>query len=526
MAMTRNLTEEGEFPMSITKLLGGVAVAALLAGAAQAQVDITRAVGTDANLPLRVTGAASADTDAFTAAEFQPAAASQLSGVTVIDTTFGAVAPFAGAPVDARVRLTVTLTNATWTSAAGGSNDGGAGACAFQTAPVGGGGVGNNTLEFLSVAAAGINGCTGAGPTFTFADIRRVDSAQPITINFEYRQVGADGSAVASPIVRSDSVMLAGPAAAWGTGAAAGHSFGAGAELLATGAGILSAGSLGTVSTSFRTQADAAAEGDPAAPRDIRVGATGGATIAAADLFQAAGNNIVITFPEGAGRVNGVSIAGVAGPCTGPVDDAFTCPLSPVELVGLADSAINFTVAAAETVTPEQTVTAVLNTNNQTGYVAAGFSGNLAPIKHDDGLRVAALTLPANTAWTGFGAGATESQYRISGMTAAQAASIQEIRVSVVGGNNVASTGATPIVLTNTDDLETGFILRGQTVVFNSKGLAAAAGTGNGNANISAINLQFEETGMGGVALPGGIRLDRQLVNRNPGALVAVPANN
>jgi len=511
--------------MTMKKLLTGVALATLLSGAALAQVDITRAAATDDNLPLRITGAGSNGTVAFSASEFQPAAAAQLTGTVVIGTTFGAVAPFNGAPVDARVRLTVTLTNATWTSAGGGTNDGGLGACAFQTAPVGGGGVGNNSLEFLSVAAAGINACTGVGPTFTFANIRRVNSGQPITVNFEYRQVGADGSAVAAPIVRTDSVLLADTAAAWGTGAAAGHSFTAGGELLATGAGILAAGNLGTVSTSFRTTAPATA---PAAdPRDIRVGATGGAVIAAASLFQATNNNIVITFPNGVGRVNGVAIAGTAGPCTGPVANAFTCPLTPAEVTGLNGNVISYMVAAGAIATPEQTVTATLNTNPQTGYVAGGFTGNLATIKHDDGLRVAGIAVPEGD-WVGFGSTPTESQFRISGLTATQAASIQQIRVTVEGGNNVSSTApATPLVLTNTGDLNTGFAVRGSTVVFNSKGLGAAAGlVGNGNANITAVNLQFTEAGMGGVALPVTAQLDRQIVNRTPGTLVAVPGNN
>lgn len=500
--------------MTITKLLAGAAVAALLAGAAQAQVANTTDATSAANLP-----ASGID---FVASEFQPAAAvDQLAGSLVIDSTFGAAAPFSTIPVDGRARLSIDLTNATFTSASGATFTavGAAAACAFESAAVTGGGVGSTSVGFISSAGVSINGCVGVIGEFTMP-VARTDSSLPMNVEFTYTQVNADGSAVASPVTAADDTDYADIEGSWDstTPAVPGdHGFAAGTELTATSAGILSAGTLGTISTDFRVAGTGA----------LDIFADDGSVIAGTDLFGA-GSEILITFPGGVGDIDAVAISGAtAAPvCTGPVADVFTCTVSALQLAAMDGSApdgtISYTVTGGGTppVTPEQTPTAELVTDNAADYVAAGFTGDLAEIKHDNGLDTASVT--GTFAWVRFGAGGTESNFRISVGAAgvpdsAAAAGITEVRVTVADGNGV--TGDEITLLPGTAD--TGFQIKGSTIVFNSRALGAVSGE-TGNANITGIDLQFDET----VAATGdviGATIDRQLVNRSPASFVATP---
>lgn len=532
--------------MTITKLLGGVAVAALIGTSAQAQVAISRAAGTDNNLPRRV--AASADTVAFSAAEFQPATAvTQLTGKAVVETTFGAAAPFASAGVTDRVRLTVTLTNAAWTTASGGTlvnptGDGAGGTptnatnfanCTFEASPVAGGGVGNTTVTFLSTAGAKINECKGATPTFTFDSIRRSSNNAAVGVSFSFAQVDSAGNNPGTTIAKA--LTLADTASAWGA-VPADHKFTADTTAGPTSstAGILTADTvLGTVKTSFRTTASAGDPGPTLVP--IRIGAVAGTTIGPADLF--ASGKLLIDFPQGAAGISKATFERAGGPtdCTGPVTTTapaqqITCTLTAADLGTEFTTARAITIVKAATAvaTPEQTPTATLEVTTQTGYVATGFGPTpLRALTNDDG-RIQSSNLIDGAAskgkWTAFGSGGTESQFRISGLTAAQAANVEAIRVVVAaGGNGVAVAPATPgyYTLTNTGDVATGFVVRGGTLVFNSKGLGAAAGMGatTGNADITSVVLRYV-----GASVPA-VTIDRQLANRNPTSIVAVPAN-
>lgn len=522
--------------MNARKLLGGVALAALFSGAAHAQIALTvdtALAATDGNLPVRGTAVNGADTTGFVAAEFQPSkAADQLSGKLVINTTFGpdAATPFSKAPVDARVRLEVTLTNATFTSAAAGvnANSNPANApCDFINAAVADGGVGSSKVTFLSNSAASVSTCKGAGPTFTFANIVRTANGANVGATFTYTQVDASGNAVANPITISKSVTLAQPSASWAT-VGDKHKLTAGKEILASSKGVITAGAaaLGEIQVSFVDVADASTD-KSSENKPIGVGATGGANVTTALLFKDT-SNLVLTLPQGAAGLTAFTI-GALPACGAPVTttapaQTVTCTLTAANLQTLTTKTAISATADGKLVTPQQTVTAVLTTATQDNYVAAGFSGNLAEIKHDDGLRTAAIGSPFN--WVAFGASSTESQFRISGMTQAQTDSIQQIRIAVAqGGNGVAvPTSPAYYTLTSTGDPATGFAIRGRTITFNSKALGIAAGS-SGNADISAITLQFGETGMGGTALPGTAKINRQIANRSPSTIVAVQAN-
>jgi hypothetical protein len=513
--------------MTINKLLAGAAVAALLAGAAQAQV-VNTDTGSDPTLPA--SGAA------FIASEFQPAAAiDQLAGDLVITSNFGAVAPFATIPVDGRARLTISLTNATFTTATAASFTANSGlACAFESAAVTGGGVGSTSVGFISTAAAGISTCTsatgesGAGAAdggiigeFTIPVIRTANGS-PVSVTFTYTQVNADGSAVASPVTTTETMRYADLAGSWDStvpAVATDHAFAAGAERLATNAGILAGGALGTISVDFRNQAS------NSVPALVNIAADTGVQVAPADLLTD-NNEILITFPNGVGDVNAVAVAG-AGACTGPVANVFTCAASAAQLTGLSGAAITYTVAGGATppVTPEQTVTAELVVDPQADYVLAGFTGDLADIKHDNGLRTAVVDATAgggNFAWVRFGSGGTESNFRVSLPTSADAAGITEVRVAANAGNGV--TGGTTTLLPGT--AETGFKASGSTITFNSRALGAASGE-TGNADITSVTFQYDESILGAPGV-GDLKIedasiDRQLVNRTPGSFVATP---
>lgn len=516
--------------MTINKLLTGAAVAALLSSGALAQtVANTVDAGSSASFP--------ADGVAFVASEFQPAAAvDQLAGSIIILSRFdGAASPFSTIPVNGRASLSISLTNATFTSASGatfGGNDGGN--CTFEPAAVSGGGVGNSTVGFISTAANSISLCNntvnndvgnaaGAIGLFTIP-VQRTASNAPVNVTLTYTQVNSDGSAVANPVTVQETLAFANLASAWdASGVANDHQFTAGTELLATSAGILAAGTLGTVQVDFR---DATA-----APLDIR--AHGGGKILVGDLFAAAGE-IAITFPAGVGDVDGVSIAGIATPaCAGPVADVFTCDIVAADIAVL-DSAprnITYTVGGVTPpATPEQTPTAVFTSDPATNYVAAGFSGALAPITHDDGLREDTVGVTVGGAdtydWVRVGSGGTESNFRIQMASAADAAGVTQVRAVLAAGNGVDAQTVTIPVGT---DADTEARIQGSTITFNSRSLGAnATGTG-GNANLTAIQLQYEESVLGaGGGGAGTLKVEaatsqRQLVNRSPGSFVATP---
>ena len=481
--------------MTINKLLAGAAVAALLAGAAQAQVTNSNGGATSAQLPLSGVG--------YVVSEFQPAAAGdQLAGNIVVDSAFGAAAsPFATIPVNGRATLTISLTNATFTTAVGATVAGtaaGGDPCEFETAPIAGGGVGASSVTFISSANnPGISNCSNTAiGTFTIP-VLRTSSSAAVDVAMTYTQVNAGD-----------------------------HQFTAGGELLASNAGILSAGTLGTVQVDFRTTgAGGFPIGNP----------TNGVLIDEPDLFDNVTGTIDITFPNGVGDVNAVAIAGLAGACTGPVADVFSCPVTDADIATFDAGPVNITFGVlggpTPPVTPEQTPSAVFTTDPDANYVAAGFSGNLAPIAHDDGLRedtVQSGTLAADTYdWVRIGAGGTESNFRIQMASAADAAGISQVRVTIAAGNGL---DAQTITIPVGADADTDARIQGSTVTFNSRSMGAHA-TGSGNANITGIQLQFAEAVLGAGGGAGNAGSDkviaatsqRQLVNRSPGSFVATP---
>lgn len=468
------------------------------------------------------------DSVAVIASEFQPAAAvDQLAGTLTIQSRFdGATSPFSSIPVNGRATLGISLTNATFTTASGATftgNDGGD--CSFEPAAVTGGGVGGTSVGFISTSADSISLCTNAvgesGPgaadggvigIFSIPIVRTANGS-PIGVTFTYTQVNNDGSAVANPVTVTETLDFAELASAWdASGVAGDHQFTAGVDLVATSAGILSAGTLGTVQVDFRNAT--------AAPLDIRSDA--GTQVVVGDLFGAAGE-IAITFPGGVGDIDGVSIAGIATPaCAGPVADVFTCDIVAADITALGTArAITYTVGGVTPpVTPEQIPTAVFTTDPATDYVAAGFNGNLAEITHDDGLGEDEVRSGGGASdtyeWVRIGSGGTESNFRVQMASDADAAAVTQVRATVAAGNGV---GAQTIIIPVGTDANSEAVIRGATVTFNSRSLGANA-TGSGNADITTLELQYDDTVIG-TAEVNAATSARQLVSRSPGSFVA-----
>ncbi len=528
--------------MMTRKLFGGVALAALFAGAAQAQLLLTDD-GSAAVYPQRDATDAATNTEGFIHSEFQPsAAANQLKGDLLIGTNFGDVPPFELAPVDARARLVVELTNATFGTPAAGTNVNSAppnAPCDFINAAVAGGGSGSSSVTFLSNPSAGINGCTGEGPVFEFRDVTRTANGAPVAIKFTYTQVDASGNNVANPVSFNQTLTFADVKPSWGT-VAADHKITAGTTIVVPPNGKFGAAgaqTLGTAKVSFVTTANAAPAGQPAQTKTIfdRTGTIGTLDISD-DLVAATGSKLVLTFPQGTSgfdQTAGQFTVSTGGTCGAPVTttapaQTVTCTLTGIQVEALTGGAIiSGTKVTDKTVSP-QIVTAALTVASATDIgTLSGPSGDLVVIDIDDGRDEVPLVDSAYK-WVAFGSGGTESQFRVSGMTQAQTDAITAIRVMVPkGGNGVSAPALGYFTLTNTGDVNTGFRKLGQTITFNSKGLGAAAGLAagvTGNADIASIELQYNESVFPGTdPVEQGAIIRRQIANRNPTSIVAVP---
>ena len=156
-------------------------------------------------------------------------------------------------------------------------------------------------------------------------------------------------------------------------------------------------------------------------------------------------------------------------------------------------------------------------TSNANYSAPSGPSGSLAAIEWDDGLGEVPVASGGTTDWVRFGTGGTESNFRIQMKSAAAAAAVTQVRVTVgEEGNGIAAD--TYILPAGTVD--TGFVVNGATVTFNSRALGVAAGGASGNANITGISLQGTDADIA-LTLLASADVDRQMVNRSPSSYVA-----
>ena len=467
--------------MTINKFLGGVALAALLAGAAQAQ---TTSID------------ATSDFDAQTIASEIGAT---LSGDVVLDFALDGV--FAAMGAGGAVQVDFTLTNATfsstvptgaWTAATDPNCDFGA--------PTLGGGAGGSTVRFENTAQ--LNLCTtpvDADDGTITLPISVTTNGSPVSINVAFTPTADAGSYTGS----DEDIDLADFAQAFTFSIDAGA---AGSGLFdATGDDLTGSGTIGTLSLA-------------AFPAGIEIDAAGTALATAQQV--AASGSLVLTFPGGETGIDeaNVDLGGVA--CS-QAANVFTCAVTGVQLDAIDNGAPGLDITIDDdgdplTVITVQTPTVVYTTTGSGSNTVSGATGNTAELEIDDGLDVNSLAA-ANFAWVRFGTGGTESNFRAQFASDAEAAAVNEVRVTTAAGNGVSAQTVT--LLPDTADL--GFQVLGSTVVFNSRALGAASGE-TGNADITDVEVQHDEIALAALDA-NAAPIHRQLVNRSPGSYVATP---
>jgi len=242
----------------------------------------------------------------------------------------------------------------------------------------------------------------------------------------------------------------------------------------------------------------------------------GVAGIAVGDAVASA--ELEIDFPGGDDGIATVSVdAGGAVACTedaGAAVTTWSCALTPAQLAALdADGDVTFTSDNTDPIA-QQTPTASLSVTSNANYAApSGPSGSLADIEWDDGLAETAVAFGGAREWVRFGTGGTESNFRIQLASDAAAAAVTQVQVTTAAGNGIAA----GTHLLNAGTADTGFQAQGSTITFNSRALGAVAGA-TGNADITGVDLQTADADAGLVA---GADMNRQLVNRSPSSFVA-----
>lgn len=375
--------------MKLVQLLSGAAVAALLAGAAQAQTysDTAGVAGTDFVA------------DGEQASEYDGA----LAGNVIITFASGGDDLFAGVGAGEDVAFDVTLTNAVFSTAvAAGAWDTDAnadGTCEFGNVARGGG-AGQAFIGWDS-QEANLNLCDNIDFDANIADltlpIERVDADLPVSINLSFSPVGNANFTEDSgdtTLVTYDAAYT--PAATAGTEADNLLSI----DGTATAGGF--SGSLGTVSLGFAAGALREA-----------------AFAAAAAGFGADQVDVVVTFDDLTGvagvDVNSAACVLDAGTNTATCDD--------VTLADIDDAAVDIDwthdgvgPVAEQTPTVSVTVTSLAN------YALPGLAATaLAPITYDDGLENIVANdrngAQADFPWVSLRAsGGTASAFRMTGL--------------------------------------------------------------------------------------------------------------
>lgn len=231
--------------------------------------------------------------------------------------------------------------------------------------------------------------------------------------------------------------------------------------------------------------------------------------------------DIIITFPEGAEGIGGVTLDGDA--CTqgtAPNDNVFTCDGVAGGDVDGFDGSANGVIEItddgdSDTFITVQTPTVAIEFTAQTDYdlddVAAT---DVAPLELDDGLGEETITGSAFP-WTRIGAGGTESRFRVALGAADDASDITEVRVTCGASNSGGPFGDAGVITLlpspGNSDPDQGFRTSGNVLSFTSAGLGAAGG-GSGNCDITGVELQYDEDELTGADITGA-DIQRLLLN-------------
>lgn len=472
--------------MTTTKLLSGVALAALLSGAALAQDNFTAATG-----DLR--------TDRDFASEYDGDI-----GAEAIFTHDSDHADYDALGATAVVDITITATGGLVLGEIADDADfGDAGAPACTMTVQSGGGIGSTSVTYRS--------------TGTFRDCAG-DNTFSLQMNRLAANAGQDSGATVAVtcnsdcgtfVSESDSFTLIDETSAFPPASRV-VTAGGTVTIDVDGIGPVGPHALGNVSYEFNNVGGTIfTDGNGTTPAGV-------AAIVVGDAV--ASGSLVIDFPGGDDGIATVTVDAAGAACAedaGAAVTTWTCPLTSAQVAALAPGGnVAFTSDNVAAIA-QQTPTAALTVTSNAGYSApAGPSGPLAPVEWNDGLGETPVASGGATDWVRFGTGGTESNFRIQMATAAGAAAVTQVQVTVgEEGNGIPA--ATYNLLPGTVD--TGFVANGATVTFNSRALGAVAGV-TGNANITGINLQALDANAG---LMAGADVDRQLVNRSPSSYVA-----
>lgn len=467
--------------MTINKLLTGAAVAALLAGAAQAQTVVNPAGG---------------------AGEFDGQTIASEVGGTLdgnVRLNFGLDGVFAAMGAGGVVQVDFTLTNATfdgivpagaWTAAADAD-------CNFG-APILGGGAGSTTVRFENTAQ--INECDTAlgaagDPDTGFVNLPIVvtNNGDPVSINVSFTPT-ADAGVYAGTDVDID---LADFAQAFTYTIAAGAA--SSGLFNATGEALTGSGDIGTFS---QAAWPAGIESD-----------VGVALVNATDI--ATSGSLVVTFPSGADGLDPLQVDLAAVACTqgaAPADNEFTCAVAVNDYDnGAPAGTIDIIHDAGAGSVVAQTPTAAFTVTANAGNTVSGATGDLAEIELDNGLDTTTL---GTFEWVKFGDGGTESNFRIQFADEDEANAVQQIIVTVALDGNGVLAGTYNVPMGT--DASTEGRAQGSTVTFNSRALGATGASGNADISVA---VEYTDTEVG---IPGST-IQRQLVNRTPASFVATP---
>ena len=487
--------------MKLVQLLTGTAAAALLAGASFAQ-EPTVATGNAAGaaphfegqkLPSELDAVALSGDLIINFADFvddngTPANVADDSSV------------FAGLGAGGNIEVTVTLSNATFSSTVPATawTDPTDADCAM-TAPTLGGGAGGNSVTFEGDAATSFNNCNGndqgapanasnANDGFLTLPIEVTNFGQPVTATVTFAGDGVDddqytGSVTQLSLLTFDSALGAFTATPGAVGAGLFDQ---------NGDDLSGSGIIGVVA-------------GPAAPVGFDVDLEGTALANIGDIADT--GELTITFPSGATGIDAANVDLNATACAqqvAPNDNQFVCSLNNAAIIALEGGSSNITIdddADANTSITAQTPSVALSLTAAAGFSATGGefgATNIRNLDLDDGVTTysvyangagtaaAPLANPAPFGWTSLrAAGGTKSAFRISGLEA------QPTEIAVVVDEVYARTGATApasarAVIANADVQEDPLNAGEYIATFTSEDLATALGTDGGiNADVS-----------------------------------------
>jgi hypothetical protein len=472
--------------MTIKKLLTGVALTALAAGAAHAQT-VTLGAGQIDNQSV---------VDSYTGT---------IAGTLILPIAFSNdLTTFGAAPNE--LEITFTFTNATLTAVATGAYNNGANTanCDFSTL-VGGGGITNFTATFESTGnlQACDESATGNDDgAFTF-NVDITDPTADASVTVSYTVVDVNGGTYTAPANQVIQIFDTVPTPAFTVAAGVD---GAGQfsvdGLTLEGTGIIGTLSLGALAGGAQYDRDNA--------------------ITTADDLYANTSSMTITFPGGTAGLSVPSVGGAA--CGAAAGNVHTCVIPAANLPAFGGS-VNITVASdgdpldavAGTQIPQAGAGTFVGDANISNNTSAAIA--LEEIRLNDG-RLETPLVPVtrdNFSWVRIGSGGTESNFRLNFDSDAEAAAVERIDVLLSDGNGV--TGGTVQLTPGTVD--TGFRVQGSTITFNSRALGAASGQ-TGNANVESITLRHIVADLAAADAEAAEVL-RQLVNRSTATFVATP---